>query len=120
MRRAFGGNVRLAIGFACLLLFEASAVGAGEAVLSGTVTYRERIALPPGAVVEIKLLDVSRMDVAAEVIAETAIRPEHQVPIPFELASDPDRIDQRRRYSVRRGSWSTGGSGSSAPRRAPC
>ena len=100
MRRAFGRAVRLAIGLACGLLFEASGAGASEAVLSGTVTYRERIALPPGAVVEVKLLDVSRMDVAAEVIAEAVIRSEHQVPIRFELAYDPERIDQRHRYSV--------------------
>ncbi|MGH6906006.1 MAG: YbaY family lipoprotein, partial [Geminicoccaceae bacterium] len=100
MWQALGRMARSTIGLACLVCLEASAAGAVEAVLSGTVTYRERVALPPGAVVEIKLLDVSRMDVAAEVMAETAIRPEHQVPIPFELAYDPDRIDQRRRYSV--------------------
>ena len=100
MRRAFGRTVRLAIGLACGLLFEASGAGASEAVLSGTVTYRERIELPPGAVVEVKLLDVSRMDVAAEVIAEAVIRSEHQVPIRFELAYHPERIDQRHRYSV--------------------
>jgi uncharacterized lipoprotein YbaY len=85
MRQALGRIARATVGFACLLWFEAGVAGAGEAVLSGTVAYRERIALPSGAVVDIKLLDVSRMDVAAEVMAETAIRPEHQVPIPFEL-----------------------------------
>jgi uncharacterized lipoprotein YbaY len=63
---------------ACGLLFEASSAGASEAVLSGT-TYRERIALPPGAVVEVsagRLQDGRR----GEVIAETVIRSEHQVP----------------------------------------
>ena len=69
--------------------------------VTGSVTYRERIALPPDAVVRVALLDVSRMDVAATLIAETVIVPEHAVPIPFELAYDPEKIDPRMVYAVR-------------------
>ena len=77
-----------------LLLLAGCSVTGGEssslldtkvATVTGTVTYRERIALPPDAVVEIKLLDVSPMDVAATLIAEQAIIPQHQVPIAFAL-----------------------------------
>ncbi|HEY7556336.1 MAG TPA: YbaY family lipoprotein [Candidatus Binatia bacterium] len=59
---------------------------AKEAMVTGTVTYRERIALSADAVVEVRLSDVSRQDVAAPVVAETTVRPAgRQVPIPFEL-----------------------------------
>ena len=70
-------------------------------VVRGSVTYRERIALPPDAVLQVALLDVSRMDVAATVIAEKTIVPEGQAPIPFELAYDSGRIDSRMVYAVR-------------------
>jgi len=69
--------------------------------VTGSITYRERIALPPDAVVRVALLDVSRMDVAATLIAETTIVPQHAVPIPFELVYDPERIDPRMVYAVR-------------------
>ena len=69
--------------------------------VSGSVTYRERIALLPGATLEVKLLDVSLQDVKAKIIAEQTIEITHQVPIPFELAYDPAKIDQRMSYVVR-------------------
>ncbi len=69
--------------------------------VTGSVTYRERIALPPDAVVEVALLDVSRMDVAATTIAQQIIVPLHDVPIPFELDYDPAAIDARLVYAVR-------------------
>ncbi|SCK06936.1 putative lipoprotein [Variovorax sp. HW608] len=69
--------------------------------VSGTVAYRERIALDPSAEIVVQLLDVSRMDAAATVLAEQRIRAEgRQVPIAFELGVDPARIDPRMRYNV--------------------
>lgn len=71
-------------------------------VLSGTVAYRERIALPPEAVVQVQLADVSIQDAPAPVIAETTVKPEgRQVPLPFELHYDWKRIDPKRTYAVR-------------------
>lgn len=67
----------------------------------GTVSYRERVALPPDAVVEVVLLDVSRMDVAATTIAEQTIKPSGQVPIEFELVYETAAIDPRMQYAVR-------------------
>ena len=69
--------------------------------LTGTVTYRERIALPPSAVIEVKLLDVSRADAAAEVIAQTVIRPRGQVPIPYRLRFNDVRIKPGHTYALR-------------------
>ncbi|MGH7718283.1 MAG: YbaY family lipoprotein [Gemmatimonadaceae bacterium] len=73
-----------------------------EGVVTGSVTYRERMALPPDAVVEVRLFDVSRQDVAAPVIADTTILPGgRQVPIPFALRYDPGRIEPNRTYAIR-------------------
>jgi uncharacterized lipoprotein YbaY/heat shock protein HslJ len=69
--------------------------------ISGTVSYRERIALTNRAVLEISLQDVSRQDVAAEIIAEKTIDDPGQVPIAFELDFPADAIDPRRAYALR-------------------
>jgi putative lipoprotein len=70
-------------------------------VVTGTVTYRERIALPPETIVQIQLLDVSLMDVSAKLITEQTLTLPHQVPIPFELVYRPLDIDERMTYAVR-------------------
>ena len=70
--------------------------------MTGTVSYLQRIALPPSAVVEVRLEDVSRADAPAVTIAEQAIKPEgKQVPFPFELCYEPTRIKDRGRYVSR-------------------
>lgn len=74
----------------------------GEAVVRGTVAYRERLALPADAVIEVWITDVSPQVTAAPVIAETTVRPEgRQVPISFELRYDPGKIDSSRTYGIR-------------------
>lgn len=85
---------------------EGPASMAGEevssATLSGTVIYRERIALPPDAVVTVRLEDTSRADapsvVLAEQVMDTAGR---SVPIAYTLEYDPAAIDPRMNYAVR-------------------
>jgi uncharacterized lipoprotein YbaY/uncharacterized membrane protein len=69
--------------------------------LSGTVTYRERIALPPGSIVQVQLIDVSGRDGQGVVLAGQMIAPSHQVPISFELEFDPAKIDPSRHYALR-------------------
>jgi len=69
--------------------------------VTGTVTYLQRSALTPGAIIEVKLLDVSRADAPAETIAEQVIKPAgRQVPFEFELRYDSSLIDERHRYAV--------------------
>ncbi|MDA1257667.1 MAG: YbaY family lipoprotein, partial [Chloroflexi bacterium] len=70
-------------------------------VVTGTVTYRERIALSPDAVVTVKLLDVSRADAPAITLSEQIIDNPGQVPVAFELPYDPTEIDDRFTYVVR-------------------
>lgn len=67
--------------------------------ITGTATYRERMALPPGAVFEVSVLDVSRMDAPAVVMASLR-RPIDAVPQSFSLAIERRRLDPRARYSV--------------------
>ena len=71
------------------------------AKVSGSATYRERIALPPGAIFEAVLEDVSLADVAAKRMGEVRIRSIDGVPVQFEISYDPGRIDARFSYSVR-------------------
>jgi len=86
---------------ACALLATAALTGPLSAeTLRGTVTYRERMALPPGAEVEVKLVDVSRADAPAVVLAETRLRPDHAVPFPFVLDYDAAAIAQGHRYAL--------------------
>ncbi|MGH9842426.1 MAG: YbaY family lipoprotein [Blastocatellia bacterium] len=68
--------------------------------VTGTVTYRQRIALPPDAIVEVSLLDVSRADAPAVVLDKQEIKPTTQVPIPFTVSYDPAKIDERHSYAV--------------------
>lgn len=71
-------------------------------VLRGTVTYRERIALPPNARVEIKIVDAGRQDTRNREIATVTIPTRgRQVPIPFELRYPGDRPNQPAVYVVR-------------------
>ncbi|MBE9110927.1 YbaY family lipoprotein [Nodosilinea sp. LEGE 07298] len=72
-----------------------------SASVTGTVTYLPRIAMPPNAVLEVSLLDVSRADAPAITLAtQSMVFGDRQVPLPFELVYDPDQIDPRFSYAV--------------------
>jgi putative lipoprotein len=69
--------------------------------VTGTVTYLQRMALPPNAVIDVKLQDVSLAGAPAKVIAEqTYNMGQRQVPVPFTLDFDPAKIDPKHTYSV--------------------
>ena len=72
---------------------------AAPRVLRGTVAYRERMALPPGAVVEVKLIDVSLADAPSRTIAETRVSG-RRIPAPWVLRFDSRRIEPRRSYAL--------------------
>jgi uncharacterized lipoprotein YbaY len=73
---------------------------AADAV-TGTVTYLERIALPPNAVVIVRLVDVSRADAPGVILAEQQITTGgQQPPFAFTLTYDSARIDPRGTYAV--------------------
>lgn len=70
------------------------------ATISGTVAYRERIALPPGSEVYVQLLDISRGDAPSTVIAEQKIAIDGQVPIHFRLDYDAAALAPKNTYAV--------------------
>jgi putative lipoprotein len=72
-----------------------------QATVSGTATYRERMALPPDAVFEATIENVSRADAPSEVIGRTRIESPGLPPIRFTIAYDPARISAGNRYAVR-------------------
>ena len=75
--------------------------GASMAKVTGTVTYRERIALPPTAVIKVQLVDVSRADAPAIVLGEQFMHAAgKQVPFAFEIQFDPARIEANYSYAV--------------------
>ncbi len=70
--------------------------------ITGTVAYRERIALPPHAVVTVALEDVSLADAPAKVLAKQTFETEgKQVPLAFELSYNSNDIKPNHRYSLR-------------------
>lgn len=72
-----------------------------SAVVTGTVSYRERAALPPDSVLTVRLQDVSRQDVPAVLLGEQIYTTEgKQVPLPFEVHYNPANIDERFTYSI--------------------
>ena len=93
-------------GWTCIALLAALAAActapprAPGASVSGSATYRERIALPPDAVFEAYLESVPGSDAPATVDASTRV-PSPNVPIAFTIDYDPARIDARQRYVVR-------------------
>lgn len=78
-----------------------AASGASAQSVEGTATYRERMALPPGAVFEAVLEDVSRADVPATAIGQTRLESPGNPPFAFTIEYDPSAIDPAHRYSVR-------------------
>jgi putative lipoprotein len=79
----------------------ASSGTSSPSVITGTVTYRNRVALPPTAVIEVTLQDISLADAPAKVISTQQIEAGgQQAPFAYELAYDPAQIDPRNTYSV--------------------
>ena len=68
--------------------------------VTGTVTYRERIALSPGATLEVQLRDVSLQDASSILIAEQVIPNPGQVPVKFRVKYKRADLDQRNTYFI--------------------
>lgn len=71
----------------------------GSASVGGSATYRERMMLPPGAVFEARLLDVSLADAPSLTLGSTRVV-DPRVPLNFSIAYDPARLQARHRYIV--------------------
>jgi len=72
-----------------------------SANLTGTITYRERIALPETARVELQLVDATDENAPSPLVAERLIDEPGQVPIAFSLSYDPASIRANHTYALR-------------------
>jgi putative lipoprotein len=86
---------------ACVCLAVLMPMSAAADRVSGTATKRDRMALPPDAVFEARVEDVSLADARAVVIGSVRIEGPGQVPISFAIDVDPKRIDAANSYAVR-------------------
>ena len=101
--RMLGATLSLIGWLAACSTTSAVPAGGGTSVarVTGTVTYRERIALPPTAVIKVQLVDVSRADAPAIVLGEQVTQAAgRQVPFAFEIPFDPARIEASHTYAV--------------------
>ncbi|WP_295756215.1 YbaY family lipoprotein [Undibacterium sp.] len=99
------------IGLACLLTVPVQAQAQTSpsskaetsfVIVSGSAAYKQRIALPPDAVLTVRVEDVSRADAHAKLLAETSeVFGNRQVPIRFLLKVPSSAIDERFTYSLR-------------------
>ena len=98
-RRTGPGVAAIAIAVALTLAL----AGCKAVELTGTVTYRERMALPADAVIRVAVEDVSSADAPSGVVASTVVTGGgRQVPIPFTIPlADPKAIDSRHAYALR-------------------
>ena len=71
-----------------------------NALVSGTVTYRERLSLSQGAKLVVELRDVSYADAAAPLIARQTISDIGQVPVRFKVEYSRGDIDSRSTYAI--------------------
>ncbi|MFO1210211.1 MAG: YbaY family lipoprotein [Amaricoccus sp.] len=92
------------ISWILLTLLAAAAGGAALAAqthLVGTVDYSEELTLPPGAVLEVVLEDVTDADAPAREVGHSTSPDPGSPPFAFDIAYDPAAIDPGRAYSVR-------------------
>lgn len=96
-------RIALALSLTALPLAACATLGPSEQPVSvtGQITYRERIALPPTAQIEIQLSDVSLMDAPSRTIAQQSLTADgRQVPFAFSLTVDQHPLDPRHSYAV--------------------
>lgn len=89
---------------AAIMAFAPQAQAEGGTV-EVTVSYRERIALPPDAQLEVELLDVSRADARATRIASQRFAMTG-VPMTVTLTYDPQLVSDTARFSLGAVIWS--------------
>jgi putative lipoprotein len=91
--------MRIVLAIAALLLAFASPALAAKVTLKGDVTYRERIALPPGGTLSVSLIDLAAAN-QPRVSAKAPIASPGQVPLTFTLNFDENVIVAGHQYAL--------------------
>ncbi|WP_260706184.1 YbaY family lipoprotein [Edaphobacter flagellatus] len=91
--------IRIAVVVSMLTL--AAAAPCQTLQVTGTATYRERMALPPNAIFEATLEDVSLADAPATVIGNTRLESPGNPPFQFSISYDSSKIVPNHTYAVR-------------------
>lgn len=68
--------------------------------VTGSVIYRERIALTPAAVVQVEVVELTQDGSPGTVIGQQTIQSPAQVPIPFSVDVNPQRVRAEGSYAV--------------------
>ncbi|MGB3617387.1 MAG: YbaY family lipoprotein [Catalinimonas sp.] len=69
--------------------------------VSGTVLYRERVAMPPAAVVYVELINPVEIENTAEPLAWQKVTSPGNVPVPFAFALPVTDVDTTQTYALR-------------------
>lgn len=96
----FSRRLALAAFFVMPFFTVMSAAEATPLYIKGDVVYRERIALPENAQLEVTLSSAATDDSAANVIATTTFMPTVSSPIPYELKFDSSAIRPDETYEL--------------------
>jgi len=92
----------IGIGLTTTVLAAAALVAPAQAgALSGTASYRERIALPPDAVFEAVLIDAAIADAPARELGRVRLQPAGQPPFRFTIPYRDSDVTPGGRYTVR-------------------
>lgn len=83
------------------ILFLLSALLAAAQTITGTASYRERMALPPNSTFEATLEDTSRADAPADILGTARIESAGNPPYKFSITYDPAKVVQSHSYVVR-------------------
>ncbi len=85
----------------CVLLVGACSTMPETALVTGSLSYRERIALPPDAKAEVTVSPVGPADAPAPAIVRQDVAVQGQVPLPFQIALPPGALKPDQRYALR-------------------
>ena len=72
----------------------------GDASVRGTVTYRERIAMPPQSHIEVTIQNISTEDSASVIVGKQTISDPKDVPIAFDVMYESGAINDSDTYAL--------------------
>lgn len=74
--------------------------GKAMPAVTGTVQFDQRVAVPPDATLNVRLVDASNVNQKAQTVATTTVNQLGRPPIAFAVEYDKSRIDSARDYTI--------------------